>query len=499
LAPRSVPADARGSSSLWVIVNSYAGMPVQILVNIVSKRLLGTLAPVLTGAAVYVNSINSYIDLAMFPLVSGMTRNIPVMIAKGETQNAAEVANTALVLSTALMTIGIAVNLAFACFAGDWYSRLMFLAIAATVPFRLGRRYINVYLGAHKKFVRQSQVALWGSLISSLLFLALVFALGGNGFVLGSALMVAIPAWMFIGLVDLRAFQWRATLSSARFLLASSVPMFLFTVSETAAGTIDKLLIRGTLGIEQLGYYGFAYSMLQNVLLFPTLLFGTLFPFLAEDIVRTRDADLLKALMLQHRRISYLMVLTLLSMLLITQVLILLYLPQFLPSLDLAPIMFAAGFVYTGQYLLYTVLVVRRGDRDLGKVSIATIALAVATYTAIDRLWPFAAAFAVGMSLVLVFRGTATVVLGVRSLGGTWQQVLGFAASQWITLIPLAGYSALEMQLATWLPQLVSLAVSFAFWSIVVVCAVRSDRPSYDYYIAHGSRLLEGLPRVRGR
>lgn len=361
------------------MITNYLTLPISVIYNLFSKKLLGEVAPLLTAHAVFVGSFTKYFDIIFFPFNSSMSREIPLLKNMNQTKMDAIEYN---VFTVAFIISSVASMFFFLLgyFSNDLLLRLVFYAIGAATIFKFLHKTINVYLGAHGKFVRKSKVALYVTLIKFPICLLLIFFYKEIGYVISLFLTTALVGVFYVFLVPWSNIHLNINFRLLIELLKKSLPFTIYLGIETILFTIDKFLIRAT-SIENLGLYGFAFQVTFLIYETPKKIYSTLFPFLLKDIRAKNFSEIAQNIFFIQQRMQFILSLMLMLAFASFNIIIDVFLPYFKGAEKYAGLLFLIPYVFSSNYIFYIYLLGKRLDKPIIFISLISICIASILYS----------------------------------------------------------------------------------------------------------------------
>lgn len=365
-------ADSKGKGIKWTLLNQLISFPLNFIFNIFSKRILGALAPMLTGATVYFNSFQQYIDISLLPVVSGISRNIPTYIELNDHKKLEETLNVSSFLTVIILSGSILSNVFLFFVEDNAYVRILFLIGIIIAPIKIIGRYINVYLGGHKKFSEQSKLHIVATIISISIGFALILIFFDWGYIVAISLLNMLPWFFLFILFDFSLVKFRTNIKSILIFLKSSLPIFIISISDLLVFTFDKILLKHKIGLTGLGFYGFAFQIHNTIFTLVGVVFGTLFPYLMSSLVHNQLNPKKKhyEIIVSAKRISTIVTTFIIFSWLIVSILIDFVIPAFEPSKNLIYFTLFVSFLYSIQYPFYVNLLSSKKDGKIISISI---------------------------------------------------------------------------------------------------------------------------------
>lgn len=456
------------------MLNQLVSFPLNFIFNIFSKRLLGQIAPLLTGATVYFNSFQQYIDISLLPVVSGMSRNIPSYIELNDSEKLNETINIAAFLSVLLICISIIANLFLFFVSDNIYIRILFLIGIITTPIKIIGRFINVYLGGYKSFSRQSKLNIIATLISISVGFVLIVLFFDWGYIAAISLINILP-WLFLFyLFDFSIIKLKTSFNSIIIFLKSSFAIFIISIADLLVFTMDKIILKHRVGLSELGYYGFAFQIHNTIFTLVGVVFGTLFPYLIGSLVINQLNKKKKyyEILTTSKRISTIIVFFILCSWLVVSFLIDFVIPAFKPSKNLIYFSLFASFSYSIQYPFYVNLLASKNDKKIIYISLIYMAIITVLF-----LLPYSNDHVVMIFTLIVIsmyslKGMVIILFSLKELNLKMTAIVKTFFYLLKLLLPLVVYNFIllnTMVQSNWLNYLLGFFISGNLFLIIVL------------------------------
>ena len=263
---------------LAVITSEIALRPIQFLKEFVVTKYLGPADYGLLKSIELIQMLNKYGTLGFRPAAA---REIGDAIGKGDERKENLVRNTAysseIILSCILFCVGLGVSLFFE----PPTSILVILASAGLLAGKL-RGVLNTEASVRKKFVLISKISFVTSLIASIIVILTVPFYKIYAVILMSFLTNILAIAFY--LKNLRCgYTFKIDKKEFKRILGISFPLMAGTVSQGFFKYAERLIVMGMLGTVALGFYGFAFMIVNQ------------FTVLFKAAIRVRTQDIYEA------------------------------------------------------------------------------------------------------------------------------------------------------------------------------------------------------------
>lgn len=481
-------SDSKGKSIKWTLLNQVISFPLNFIFNIISKRLLGSIAPLLTGATVYFNSFQQYIDISLLPVVSGMSRNIPYFLELNDSERLNETVNIAAFLSLIILIISIITNILLFHFADNVYLRVLFLIGIIATPVKIVGRFINVYLGGHKKFTTQAKLNIFATFISICLGLVLIILFFDWGYIIAISIINVLP-WLFLfflfdfGIINFKKI-FKSFFKSIFVFLKSSFSIFIISIADVILFTMDKIILKHKVGLSELGYYGFAFQIHNTIFTLVGVVFGTLFPFLIGSLVVNQLNKKKKyyEILITSKRISTIVVFFIICTWLFVSFLIDFVIPAFKPSKNLLYFSLFASYFYSIQYPFYVNLLASKKDNVIIIISLIYIILGLLLFFMPYPIKKILMIFTFIVILMYFIKGILIIIFSLRELNLSYLQIFKTILYILITFLPLILYSIILNN--NFFPsEIYNYLLGFTFSLILYLIIVLNENRERKFYI----------------
>jgi len=289
--------------------------------------------PAAWGNWYLLNLIIAYGALTQLGALNGMNREVPSALGRGRVTEAVDLRRSA--LGVVLLTTGVATILLLGL-------GLLIPAVTVTNAFLLTiallfanqiYTYVVTSLRSTTLFNDLARLQFVQAIAYPSLSISGAFVLGIPGFILGQITTLALTSLAASGT---HSVAWRPKFNRTliRRLIAVGFPIMLVGLIHTLFATVDRWVIVGHLGSEDLGYYSLAIMALSAVALLPQVLSQQFYPRMAYAWSATRDASELRRLATRQRLYTFAAVVPVVGLMaLATPPLVRALLPQYSPGI----------------------------------------------------------------------------------------------------------------------------------------------------------------------
>lgn len=247
-----------------------SGSFVHNLVSLVASILvLRWVPPEQMGIWQTVMLVNTYGDIAKLGIFSGLNRELPFWLGKGDKEKAYQLAASAQAFSFIISCFGLLVFIGVALL-GEGLSqvwRSSFFAIGLLWFASVYNSYLQVTFRTGNEFKALGYANYFHSFVS-ILTLALVAVWGYQGMIARAVFLAAVLAVIFHWLRPIRV-GWRFNLPELKELMQVGIPIYISTYLYTLAMGLDRVVLLQKGGVEQVGYYAPATAVLTIMMTIP--------------------------------------------------------------------------------------------------------------------------------------------------------------------------------------------------------------------------------------
>lgn len=257
-----------------VVGSELALRPIQLFKEFVVTQYLGPADYGILKSIELIQMLNKYGSLGFKPAAA---REIGNAIGKGDEGQANLVRNTAysaeIILSVLLFVAGLIISLFFEAHI----SILIILASAGLLAAKL-RGVLNTEAGVQKRFILISKISFITSLTASLIIILTVPFYKIYAVILTSFVTSILAIAFYLKTLK---FSYSFEIDKREFkrILGISFPLMAGTLSQGSFKYAERLIVMGMLGTVALGFYGFAFMIVNQFAVF----------FKAAIKVRTQD------------------------------------------------------------------------------------------------------------------------------------------------------------------------------------------------------------------
>jgi O-antigen/teichoic acid export membrane protein len=373
--------DAKSSSSLWVVLTRITTVLFATIYSILSKVFLGDKATALMGSTAIVNSYNKYFDIALDPVVSGVTRRTPILLNLNETKELERLNNSSFTISMIIAAFACILNLTLGFISDNDFTRMLFFTMAFASVFKVLNRFITVQKAAEMKLVNISKVLTFSMVFTYIISILIIFAYGVLGFYLATFLITSLSGLIVFILYGFKSYSLQIDIPVLKKSLIGSLPMLVFGISEIYIFTFDKFILSNNISIEELGVYNFAFQSSQLLYGLVVSYMGSMYSFYVLDIEEAKSKRHIYDLF-DREIYRILMVLTvfLVGLLSFFEIVTSVLLIDFKEGLSMLYLFSMISIFFSSHYLFYIYLLVRNRNTTLLKISFSSIAVSTFVY-----------------------------------------------------------------------------------------------------------------------
>ncbi len=355
------------------------------------------------------------LDALKMGVLSGLSREYPYLVGRGQDAKAQEVIQTGLAHALAMMVVGLAIAAAAVAIFGTSDRMLMAAMIVTALAWALGyyAQFVRSTFRSSSSFTRLGGIEL-GLASAGLVGLAAVWLYGFDG-MLGRALLLGVlAALVFFVFRPVRArprFHRWAFREMFRFGRHTYITGYMLLVGQQAERV---LLLASDDGLLLVGLYAPVLASASLLQVVPGAIHGSSYPALVEAYGRDGDVrKLLRLLMRQVRRTALIMVLVSLGAAAAIALLIHFLLPSYQEATVPALIACAAGPFFSVRMLATYYAALRRWP-EYYAYTVAQAALPYAFIALLMQWMPPLHAAATGYALGVAVSSCVMLVLTLR-------------------------------------------------------------------------------------
>ncbi|HMQ30869.1 MAG TPA: oligosaccharide flippase family protein [Chloroflexaceae bacterium] len=287
---RQLPALLTGKASVEFLAFSGSLLALQG-----SRFVVSVIAAADLGAATYgywniLSLVLLYGLYLQLGVLNGMGRDVPYYIGRGDAQRNEHILAVSWSVALVSGVVGAALTLA----ASFWYAevrtalQLLGMTLVAQVLFQ----YFQFRLRAELRFAEMGWLQ-FATAVALPLWYFLARPWGLAGFVAAQGLATASGVFLAARLVGFRPLFVLDRVETAR-LVRVGFPIMAAGILFSLLTTVDRWVILGFLGVEQLGYYTLSILCLSLIGLFPQMVTSQMYPRLARRYGETNSVPALR-------------------------------------------------------------------------------------------------------------------------------------------------------------------------------------------------------------
>ncbi len=394
-----------------------SGSFVYNLVSLVASILvLRWVPPEQMGIWQTVMLANTYGDIAKLGVFSGLNRELPFWLGKGDKEKAYQLAASAQAFSLIISCLGLVVFVGVAL-SGSGLSqvwRSSFLAIGLLWFASVYNSYLQVTFRTGNEFKALGYANYFHSLVS-ILTLVLVAVWGYQGMIARAVFLVAVLAVIFHWLRPIRV-GWRFNLPELKELMKVGIPIYISTYLYTSAMGLDRVILLQKGGIEQVGYYAPATAVLTIMMTIPFSLTSYFNPRMVYSLGKDGDRRKLWRPTLMAVGLSFLtgFPMALLGWFLVPPALQYLF-PQYLPSALAVQITLVAGVFLSLRTAVVALIVLKAWRYLYGYMILFLIVRWLSLVISIEQFSPLTGV-AVGSVISFVIMGGLAILFAFLAI-----------------------------------------------------------------------------------
>lgn len=338
----------------------------------------GVLSPALFGIWNLFNVIISYSPHIHLGLLDGMTKLIPRLKGKGETESIIQIRDTAfsIVLLSILLIPVIMITGSY--FFQDQFSReviIGFRILSCLIAVYEIYVFLTAYIRVDDRFGLLS-IALGSLAVLVFVLIILSFKIFNNK--LYAALIGVSTAYIIVNMIILFAtrykFQFKIDWISCKKMIQIGLPIAVINISGIVFLSIDRWIVAAFLDKVNLGFYGFAFTICNFLFLLPLSITFTLYTRMLHQFGKTNDPKTSKNLLYYPAlTISYMMAFICIAVALIMPLFIQILLPAYSQGLSVIIVLILAGFFMSLVSLFATFLISVDKQRNVLMMQIIVI------------------------------------------------------------------------------------------------------------------------------
>jgi O-antigen/teichoic acid export membrane protein len=321
---------------LYTVMNSIA--------NIFTSRILG---PTSTGAINYFNAITTNVDSVIYGTIrSSVEREVPQIEEKENKRIFAENSfslnfHISIIISIIYFSIGI--------FSDDNLIKYSAFYVSILNIIKCLSDFYRIWNKSLNRIEAVSWVMIITSLILPILIIFCSTRLGLKGFWIGRIILQLISLFLYYYLYKSLFKIIKIDIKFILSIIKSGGGIVLFSLFVSLFQTIDKFIIKETLGLEQLGYYSIGTMVFTMLMLIPSSIIGAIYP----QFVGLGEKYLKPQILKYSLGIEVLSIICCLITAIFTPIFIKFILPQYMRSIPIVYIFFMAFVCYSSVQLKY--------------------------------------------------------------------------------------------------------------------------------------------------
>lgn len=353
--------------------------------------IAGVLGPNNYGIWSIFNVIMSYVPYTHFGLLDGMTKQIPLLKGKGSFEHVKVMRDTAW---SALMVITLVITVVMLSGSFIFQNRFSnevvvgFRILACLIFFFQIFIFLTSYIRLDDHFSLLS-ISMGGQTVISLVLMLILFNTLSNK--LYAALLALIVTYLIINAGILLTTKYdlklKFDLSAIRSMVFSGLPIVIICIGNVLILSIDRWVVAGSLGRQELGFYGFAFTISNFLSLLPTSISFTLYTKMLHRYGQTNDPrSSEKFVYLPSLVVSYFMSLACVATAVVMPVFIRFALPAYAKGIDTVVVLLMAGYFISTVSLFGNFLISVDKVRQVFIAQVVAILLNLAINITVVRL-----------------------------------------------------------------------------------------------------------------
>jgi len=277
--------DSHWDATLYT-ASSLAKSLAQFLVGFFVVRLI---LPEELGVWNSISLASTYAIFLQGGIINGLNRELPYQLGTGRAQRAEAYAGTAQSYTAAGCFLGLILGgISLIVFRGKGFSTsLAIVAVTLMTGFTFYQNYLMVTFRSKSSFNDLARIQFLAALLM-VLTIPMLYLWRYNGMLLRIILVTAGGVWLLHRVRPIRVnliWDWDAF----KNLMLTGLPIFILAYIESTAGTVDRLVLLKSGGVEQVGYYSLALYMMQSISIIPLSLTSYVYPRMSYSFGKTGD------------------------------------------------------------------------------------------------------------------------------------------------------------------------------------------------------------------
>jgi O-antigen/teichoic acid export membrane protein len=429
--------DSKKSSSIWVLITRIVTVFFSIVYSILSKYFLGDNATSLIGSSAIVNSYNRYVDIAVEPIVSGITRRTPEYLEENKTEELKCLTNSSFTLSMIIALIACIINLILGVFSDNDFTKMLFFTMAFGSVFKVMNRFISVQKSAVMQLVLLSRITTSTLIFTYLFSIFLIYSFGVIGFYISTFLITSLSGIILYSYFGFNKYSFQIDYTILKESLLYSLPMLIFGFSEIFIFTLDKIILGNLIKIERLGVYNFSFQSSQILFGLVISYFGSMYSYYVVDFNKFNTRE--KIFSFFNNEISKLLIFLsffIIGLLVFFELITKYVLTDFINGLPTLYLFTTISIMFTSHYLFYVYLLVLKENLVLIKISLISIVISSILFFTLYFHEGSIFSFAILVVVLYFMRSFILVTIGSKSINNNKLIILFITRVFSFSLIP---------------------------------------------------------------
>ena len=370
--------DSKSSSSIWVVFTRIVTVLFSTMYSVLSKYLLGDKATAIIGSMAIVNSYNRYVDIALDPVVSGITRRTPEYLKENKNEELKSLTNSSFSLSMIIALVTCLINLVLGFFSDHDYTKMLFFTMAFGSVFKVMNRFITVQKAAVMQLILLSRIVTYTMIGTYLISIILIYSFSVVGFYISSFLISSLSGIILYVYFGWTNYSFEIDFNILKKSIFYSVPMLIFGLSEIFIFTIDKILLSNSVNIEDLGIYSFSFQSSQILFGLIVTYLGSMYSYYVIDFSNaSKRVEIFDLFNNEITKLLIVLSLFIIGLLVFFELITTYILTDFVNGLPTLYLFTTISIMFAGHYLFYIYLLVFNENALLVKISILSIVISL--------------------------------------------------------------------------------------------------------------------------
>jgi O-antigen/teichoic acid export membrane protein len=240
-----------------------------------------------------VSLIQSYAAILQLGALSGLNRELPFFIGKGDKEHTIKLAETANAFITYLNYVLIIICILVSAYVYLFVSsdvKLLFgiLSIGVITASAFYNTYLNVTYRASHEFVKLSKIQLYVSAFT-LITIVLPYFYNYYGLVLRTVL-ISIFTTVFVYIIRPIKVKPKFTKLSFKELLKTGLPIYAVGYFDDLSRTFNRTILLTIGGVVVVGFYSPAIAILSGIAMLPSAIGQYIYPQMSYNLGKFNDA-----------------------------------------------------------------------------------------------------------------------------------------------------------------------------------------------------------------